>query len=515
MRGKSTLVSSVLCALLIVCSALSAYAGASYTVQTTPLDVVKNGLTEVMGEVRFVTNPSPAPTPINTNDTITILYTGTTVTNNAGTGITIASYNDAGTGPGSFPTWTTSVNNATTGGQVILTFTAAGTPVAGDYLTINGVRGSVVGKSIGTVLATQFSASPVGSSSFATTTSPTVAIVIDNFVMVPVASDGTIGVSAPQCQARAGLPLNFKIVERDRDVFVQYTSPGPVSPRPLFGATQSSQIHFVITGLESGAKVYWPTPVVAAQTTGSSLVLLSSSSSGDDAVYQFTTPNQGASDSVSESFQFNFAIDDTHSAAPGAGQIVLPATAGLGSSTLQSQMYPGATSTSIIRFADPLTDARPFLSVVKCVTNILFPWVGTDPGNGYETGVAIANTSFDEGAITPPTLPQEGVINIYFWPQTLGAADATVPTPITTRSIKGGDTFSFTFGGLINAFRFGYAIAVCNFQFGHGFAFITQADATGLRIAQGYTGLIIPDPSVTTAHVRQAGPDGSGESLGQ
>jgi len=508
MRGKSTLVSSVLCALLIVGSALSAYAGANYQVQTTPLDAVKNGLTEVMGEVKLVVNTLPAPTAISTNDTITILYTGFAIANTPATGITVAA---AG-----FPTFSVTTNNSTIGGQVILTFTTSATPAAGVFIAVNGVRGSVVGKVIGTVIATQFSASPGGSSSFVTTTSPTVGIVTDNYALVP--NDGAILHVAPQCQGKSG-DIEFKIVERDRDVFVQYTT-GAANPRATYGATQNSQIHFVLGALQAGVTVYWPGTVANIQPAApapavvlSTLVLVSQSSSGDDAVYQFNTPNQAASDSTSESFLFSMPLDISHSAGSGEAQVVVPATAALGTSTIQSQMYPSSANTAMIRFDDPLTEARGFLSIVRCVTNILFPWVGTDPGNGYETGVAIANTSFDAGAITPPTASQDGVINIYFYPQTALAAP-TVPTPITTPIIVGGDTFSFTFGGLINAFRFGYAIAVCNFQYGHGFAFITQADGTGLRIAQGYVGLIIPDPAVTTSKRRAAGADGSGESLG-
>jgi hypothetical protein len=38
----------------------------------------------------------------------------------------------------------------------------------------------------------------------------------------------------------------------------------------------------------------------------------------------------------------------------------------------------------------------------------------------------------------------------------------------------------------------GYVIAVCNFQYGHGFAFVSDVGARNL--AMGYLALVIPDP---------------------
>jgi hypothetical protein len=528
MRGKTTLVLSVLCALLIFGSALSAYAAVNYTVLTTPLDAVKNGVAEQMGEVKL--QLTTAAGTIATSDTITVLYGGATIANvipaggavgPAGGGSSAAYAVPNGivvTTTAGFPAFTVTTNNSSTGGQVIITFNGPGAPAVGDNITIDGVRASVVGKSIGAIISTQFSASPTGSSSFITTTAPTVAIVIDNFTLTP--NDDSIVVSAPQCQA-AGGTIEFKITEKDRDVFVQYVATTTLATPPSvtgraavlqrFGGNRNSQIHLVINNLQSGVKIYWPGSVVNASGVASHLELLSQSTAGDDAIYEFSTPDQAASDAAAEDFHFAIPIVASHTS--GNIEVVVPATAALGTSTIQAQMYPPnpSGSTAQPRFDDPLNTAQDFLAVVRCVTNILFEWAGVDAANGYETGVAIANTSFDEGAIVPTTAPQEGSINIYFYPRTDGA-DQTAPTPITTAVIKAGDVYSNTFGGL-GASKFGYAIAVCSFQYAHGFAFITQSDATGLRVAQGYTGLIIPDASIHGK--RLAGPDGSGESLGQ
>ena len=43
----------------------------------------------------------------------------------------------------------------------------------------------------------------------------------------------------------------------------------------------------------------------------------------------------------------------------------------------------------------------------------------------------------------------------------------------------------------------GYIIAICNFQYGHGFAYITDNFGIGpANTAQGYLALIIPDPKI-------------------
>ena len=52
----------------------------------------------------------------------------------------------------------------------------------------------------------------------------------------------------------------------------------------------------------------------------------------------------------------------------------------------------------------------------------------------------------------------------------------------------------------------GYMFAVCNFQFAHGFAFISDVGARNL--AMGYLAIVIPDPgTVTRARLARASPN--------
>ena len=64
----------------------------------------------------------------------------------------------------------------------------------------------------------------------------------------------------------------------------------------------------------------------------------------------------------------------------------------------------------------------------------------------------------------------------------------------------------------------GYVIAVAQFQFAHGFGFISYGNASGLVLAEGYVANVIPDIALN-ANVRAASPAGhptnnSGENLG-
>ena len=137
----------------------------------------------------------------------------------------------------------------------------------------------------------------------------------------------------------------------------------------------------------------------------STLTLVSQSTTGNDAIYTFTTPSQASSDNTVESYTFRLCVCGAAGTSPGT-IVVTAATPPGSATTLQVQEYPPDTApfTALPRFADPLRSAIDIATFVDCVTNLLFPWVGSLPDFGYDTGIAIANTGYDVGAITPPTV---------------------------------------------------------------------------------------------------------------
>ncbi len=163
----------------------------------------------------------------------------------------------------------------------------------------------------------------------------------------------------------------------------------------------------------------------------------------------------------------------------------------LGSASVNGNYAPVSTvatssaSAPVPRFVDTASN-RTFLTINSCRTNILFPFVSNQ--GGFDTGLAIANTSKDPFG----TALQTGSCTVNFY-GTVGTSKVCLSYP--GPSITGGEHFvwSLSTGGQVQAtagFQ-GYVIAQCQFQYGHGFAFISDIGAQ--RLAMGYLALVMDD----------------------
>ena len=145
----------------------------------------------------------------------------------------------------------------------------------------------------------------------------------------------------------------------------------------------------------------------------------------------------------------------------------------------------------IPRFA-PGAAARNLYIVNKCSCNLLFPFVTNQLG--YDTGVAIANTSLDTGTGFGTT-PQTGTVTLNYY---CGASGCTSPPQQTTTSnVPAGAQLTFTLSGGGNygisatpGFQ-GYIIAQAQFQYCHAYAFITAQGSlpTSAGANSGYIAL--------------------------
>jgi len=166
------------------------------------------------------------------------------------------------------------------------------------------------------------------------------------------------------------------------------------------------------------------------------------------------------------------------------------------------------------RFAD--TSSLVSLATISaCQTDLLFTFMTNQAG--FDTGFEIANTSTDPFA----TPAQNGTCTLNWYGTGPAAGTAT-----TTPSIASGSYYVNLVSTAAAGFQ-GYMIAQCNFQFGHGFAFITDGyGQPGRGLSQGYLASIIPTPALTpsstcgTAGVRCAADarfavTGQGEALNQ
>jgi hypothetical protein len=141
------------------------------------------------------------------------------------------------------------------------------------------------------------------------------------------------------------------------------------------------------------------------------------------------------------------------------------------------------------RFYDD-SQAMDLFTINSCSTSLLWPYVTNIAG--FETGMVISNTSLDPFG----TATQEGACTINYY-GTGGNTVATTPVvPAGHYAIwslsSGGEIRPGPMGTVpANPGFEGYVIATCEFQYAHGYAFLSDLGATVL--AQGYLALVIDD----------------------
>jgi len=162
-----------------------------------------------------------------------------------------------------------------------------------------------------------------------------------------------------------------------------------------------------------------------------------------------------------------------------------------------------SSSLTIPRFLADTGAARNIQSINICRTVLLYPYVTNVAG--FDTGLAIANTSTDPFG----TGPQAGSCKLNWYQGTNNPAQAD------TGNIASGTVYTTLASTAVPGFN-GYMIAVCSFQYAHGFAFVSDLGAQ--KLAMGYLALVIPDPATNSsgrvASPLSTGAGGSGENIG-
>jgi hypothetical protein len=159
-----------------------------------------------------------------------------------------------------------------------------------------------------------------------------------------------------------------------------------------------------------------------------------------------------------------------------------------------------SSSLTIPRFAIAASaSGTSFLNISLCNTALLFPYVTTAMlvagESGFDTGISIANTTSDPFGTTN----QAGTCSLYWYGGVPGATGATATNPQTSSLGAGGVNSSVPIISGTTALTLasqsvpsnwsGYMIALCNFQFAHGYASVTDV---GVRnIMASYLALVI------------------------
>jgi hypothetical protein len=228
-------------------------------------------------------------------------------------------------------------------------------------------------------------------------------------------------------------------------------------------------------------------PVVDAPGTGTNGPATSITISGTSAtlVYEIYYSDPSVQETLSVPISVAY-ISNTGSNIPAT--TTTPATVGV-------EFSPQSTVTTasagpIPRFG-PSGSPSNFFTISPCTCNLLFPFVANIAG--FDTGIAIANTSLDIYG----TSPQTGTISLNYFGTTSGGG-AAPPKQTTSSPVPGGSELIFTLSnggnyGIVGTPGFeGYIIAQTNFQFCHGFAEITDQGAQ--RLGSGYLALQLDEP---------------------
>jgi len=208
------------------------------------------------------------------------------------------------------------------------------------------------------------------------------------------------------------------------------------------------------------------------------------------AVWEIVNTNPNANESVKFAVYTTY-VSNVAQNSPPPGTATVNLSFAPAPPTFSASSGAAASSTlNVPRFiADP-SAARSILNINICRTILLYPFVTNQAG--FDTGLAIANTTTDPFG----TGAQAGSCLLNWYQGTNNPAQGNSGT------IASGTVYTTLASTAVPGFQ-GYMIAVCNFQFAHGFAFISDVGARNL--AMGYLAVVIADPGTGSRNAQPFG----------
>ena len=440
---------------------VSAYADVQ--VSGSPVDTGRaSGIAELVGRVSISVTGTASAT-----DTFTFKYGGATITNTTTTGITV---DDTGlTGPNPSATLVS---------------------ISGDTITVNMAAGATSGNF--EVSGVRVALSEVSSSSLTVSvgTLPTGNLILGaNTTQV---LNSIVGIKTVDNDGEASILTTGDLVDSTAGVTIDEVTKAAFATQAQEGGTPGAT-----NGLEFELKLSEDLPegltltISSGTDTDSSITVTFDATTFDEDNDDIQVTLTGSDQSSVEEIDLDLALSvDTGSNAPS-----LPLTPASISITVDAEPVgtvpsSGAATDRPAFLTDPM-DGGVVVQIVSSSTSVLFAFATWQPSLGFDSGLAIANTSEDWYTVGSATassgtsafhlFPADGSTGVTWETSTATAAGATYQALVSEIAGNAGLT-DFT----------GYIIAVCNFTHAHGEGFVLDAG----KIAQTLNGTIIPNPSV-------------------
>jgi hypothetical protein len=416
------------------------------------------------------------------------------------------------TGAGAFPTSvtasafvqgitnTTSGNVAGSGLAVAFVFSAL-TPVSKAFTTYGTANTTftTTPTSFGSAATGTYQVCTAFNSSSSSTNGPNFYIgATEGFAGAWKTAADETGGSASPASSGTRIKFVFSNVPSGLSIFVPLTATTLVSSTatalsPLKATYTASETGALSTGLTAATS---PSPI-----SGNNLIALTVSGTTATAIYEITADNTSAIDSILVPVYLSAAANTVTNYLTNPTMTVTTSLAPQLASASQIPSFNSAFTADVATFNT--TKFAP------CVTNLLFPFVTN--ANGFETGIAISNTSKDPFGTTA----QSGTCTLNYYAS--GVSGATNPTAVTAPNLAegtnqpylAGETYAFTLTQSLgvsttNPATFqGYIIATCNFVDAHAFAYILGGLQPGMFVnpnntAMGYLALVLEGSNTVT-----------------
>jgi hypothetical protein len=276
-----------------------------------------------------------------------------------------------------------------------------------------------------------------------------------------------------------------------------YTGYGVTAPAANT-ATSGTRVQITFNNIPANVTIYVPLTVtnnggtitLTSSATGAFSAVAGSTSNGAPGATAGNNGGNGSAAALSVSNGSATAVYEETTNAPGAVETyIVPVflTAGgaavaapSGAITATVSFAPVGASSNVPNFVSGSSTATVNgASFSACSTTLLFPFVTNQLG--FDTGIAISNTSTDllNGGTKSTAAAQSGTCSLTFFGNTAPTAAVVTPT-ITT-----GTSYAAAASTLAPGFQ-GYAIASCNFLYGHGFAYVVYNLTQNNGAAMGY-----------------------------